>query len=399
MKKYRHKLLIYPILFVVFSSGILIFQSCTNCDSNYIYQPPEAMNDEIIVGSIEQVGMNPKPLEKGMGCIYNNKYDQVHSLLIYKDGMLVFEEYFEGNKYSWDGRHFYGDRILWGKDSMHVIMSCTKSIASACIGIAIDKGYIKNVTESIFNYLPDHQQYKTDGKENITIEHLLTMTSGLEWDEWSGSHSTPDNDIDEIYFNHQSDPVAGVLENELVYKPGEEFTYNGGGTIILGEILRNATNSNIGDFSKEYLFKPLGIDTVFWYRFEDGTFAYDGSLKMTPRDMLKIGVTYLNRGTWNDQRIVSENWIEKSSTPFNNNKGIKLPIDDSGKNGYAYSWWTNTVSGKKGKARLFQAGGWGGQEIIVIPDYNMVVVFTGGNYVVKKHIYKMLERYVIPAIE
>ena len=337
-------------------------------------------------------------IAKAIGCIYANKYDQIHSMLIYKDSILVFEKYFEGNKYKWDGPDYYGERIQWDKDSMHVIMSCTKSFTSACIGIAIDKGFIKSVNESIFNYLPDYQSYKTDGKENISIEHLLTMTSGLKWNEW-GAHDPSTNDIDGLYSYCQSDPVSCVLEKPLVYKPGEKFTYNGGGMIILGEILKNATSMNIEEFSKMYIFEPLGIESAQWYQFENGTYACDGSLIMTPRDMLKFGVIYLNEGNWNNKRILSKEWVEKSKKTYNNNTGIKIPIDDSGKNGYAYSWWTNEISVSGEKFKLFQAGGWGGQEIIVFPDNNMVIVFTGGNYTVKKHLYKVLKRYILPSLQ
>jgi CubicO group peptidase (beta-lactamase class C family) len=224
------------------------------------------------------------------------------------------------------------------------------------------------------------------------------MTSGLKWNEWS-EHGPSTNDIDRLYSYFQSDPVNCVLESPLVNKPGEKFTCNGGGIIILGEILKNATNMNIEDFSKKYLFRPLGIDSVQWYQFENGTYICDGSLKMTSRDMLKFGVTYLNEGNWNNERILSRDWVKKSKETFNNNSGINIPMDDSGKNGYAYSWWTNDLSVSGKKVKVFQAGDWGGQEIIVIPDDNMAVVFTGGNYTLKKHIYTVLKRFVLPALQ
>ncbi|MBC8320142.1 MAG: serine hydrolase [Bacteroidetes bacterium] len=384
------------ILLISFLS--FLFISCNNCPSVYTYQPPEFINNGLEIGTLEQVGMDSFLVSKAIDCIYANKYDQVHSILIYKDGLLVFEEYFEGNDFKWDGPDHYGERIQWDKNSMHVIMSCSKSIASASIGIAVDHGYIKSVDESIFNYLPDHQQFKTNGKEMITIKHLLTMTSGLKWDEWK-SHGTSANDIDRIYFECSDDPVKCVLEKELLNTPGEKFTYNGGGTIILGEILKHATKMNIGDFSKKYLFTPLGIDSVYWYQFKNGTYACDGSIKMTSQDMLKFGITYLNEGKWNNESIVSNDWVTKSKSTYKNNTGINIPIDDSGRNGYAYSWWTNEISISGEKVNLFQAGGWGGQEIIIFPDDNMVVVFTGGNYVVKKHIYKILKRFILPAIK
>ena len=114
--------------------------------------------------------------------------------------------------------------------------------------------------------------------------------------------------------------------------------------------------------------------------------------------MLKIGITYLNEGVWNGQRIISKEWVEKSKTIYRGNSGIQVPLDDAGKCGYGYTWWINEADGPNGKVNLFQASGWGGQEIIVIPDLDLVVVFTGGNYVVKKHIYEILERFILPAV-
>ncbi len=390
----------YNIKYQIFVFTILstLFVGCSNCESIYIYRSPEFIDDGLKVGTLKDVGIDSQKIGQAVDCIYANKYNQVHSMLIYKDGMLVLEEYFEGNKYQWDAPNLQGPRIQWDKDSMHVIMSCTKSITSACIGIAIDKGYIKSVNESIFNYLPEHQQYKTDGKSKISIEHLLTMTSGLEWDEW-GPHDPSTNDIDRLYFYCQDDPVSCVLEKQLKHKPGDKFTYNGGGTIILGEILKNATKKNVKDFSNLYLFQPLGIDSVTWYQFENGTYACDGSLNMTSRDMLKFGISYLNGGKWNEERVVSNQWVENSKRTYNNNTGINIPIDDSGRNGYAYSWWTNEISRNGRKTKLFQAGGWGGQEIIVFPEENIVVVFTGGNFKVRKRIYNILERFIFPALE
>jgi CubicO group peptidase (beta-lactamase class C family) len=168
--------------------------------------------------------------------------------------------------------------------------------------------------------------------------------------------------------------------------------------IVLSEILQNATGRDYLDFARENLFDPLGIEKVDWYQFPSGAYACDGACWMTPRSMLKIGITFLNEGKWNGEQIISKDWVEKSRTVYGNNTGINVPLDDTGRNGYGYTWWINTVSSPEGKVDIYQASGWGGQEIIVIPDLNMTVVFTGGNYVVKKHIHKILEDYILESI-
>jgi CubicO group peptidase (beta-lactamase class C family) len=312
--------------------------------------------------------------------------------------MLVFEEYMEGNKYLYEGQYHYGERIQWDKDSLHVTMSSTKSIVSACIGIAVDKGIIDSVDESIFNYLPDHQRYKTSGKANITIEHLLTMSSGLEFDEWSTGHGSRANDIDRIHWDCQDDPLACVLERSLIENPGERFNYNSGGTIVLGEILRNTSGLDMAEFADEHLFDPLGIDSVTWNRFENGVIACGGGLSMTSRDMLKVGICFLNDGIWNEQQVISKKWIELSKEDYGNNTGINVPGSDLKRQGYGYSWWTGTLDSPKEELRYYAASGWGGQKIFVIDEINMVVIFTGGNYVVKNHHREIMERFVLAAI-
>jgi CubicO group peptidase (beta-lactamase class C family) len=378
----------------------LLNMGCTEQDEfHWPYSPPEDTDDGLEVASLDDVGMDTHVVSQIMDNIYANKYDQIHSVLIYKDGFLVFEEYVEGNRYKWDGLYHYGERIQWHRDSLHVIMSCTKSIVSACIGIAVDQGYIQDVSESIFNYLPDHQQYKNGGIENITIEHLLTMTSGIEWNEWGSAHGSDANDIDALHIHHGDDPVAGVLQRSMKHEPGTKFVYNSGGTNILGEILRNATQKRIDEFAQEFLFDPLGIDLVTWNEFSSGAIDCGGGARMTSRDMMKFGITFLNDGMYEGTRIISSDWVKKCSESYNDNYPINPPLNDSGRNGYGYSWWTDEVSGGGISTYLFRASGWGGQQVNVFPELDMVIVFTGGNYVVKSHYEKIIERFVLPAIK
>ena len=372
--------------------------SCNNCPSVYSYQAPEFENEGLNVGTLNQVGMDSLKIANLVDCIYAEKYGQIHSVLIYKDSLLVFEKYFEGHKFKWDGPNYYGEWVKWNKTTPHQIMSCTKSFVSACIGIAIDQGYIKSVHQSIFNFLPEHQQYRSDGRENITIEHLLTMTSGLQWDEWHAAHATSANDIDRLYIECWENPLNCVFERPLVAKPGEEFTYNGGGLIALGEILKNATGMNLIEFGKAHLFEPLGINNIQWDTFPKGEVEAGGGLHLTPRDMLKFGIMYLNNGVWNGEQIINEDWVEKSATAYRNNSGIKLPIEDSGKNGYGYTWWISEVDDGSHNTQMYRANGWGGQVIMVLPKKNAVVVFTSGNYSSKSRLFKMLERYILTAM-
>jgi CubicO group peptidase (beta-lactamase class C family) len=387
----KKKFLLITIVIVLIGVGVYLAITLSGPSIPYTYQPPQNINDGLDVGTLDEVSIDSELIEKAVNGINRGKYKEVHSILIFKDDKLVLEEYFEGHKYQWDAPNHHGELVTWNRSMLHDIHSVTKSITSACIGIAIDNGFIESVHQSIFDYLPEHQHLSTDGKDRITIEHLLTMTSGLEWTEWNAPYSSRDNPIIEIWFQdaeQNKDPFTFVLEGLLIDEPGTSFRYFGG-------IIENATQMDIDEFSAEYLFEPLQIDSFdWWLRYESGVIEAASGLKMTPRDMVKIGVTYLNNGVWNEERIVSEEWVEKSAKPFGNNKGIDVPGTGKRNVGYSYSWWTKEYP----ESDTFYAGGWGGQNIFVFPELNAVIVTTGGTYTSSTRTMSLLERYIIPAL-
>ena len=385
-------------LFLILSMSSILSLGCTNDLSEiYPYDPPQNLDDGIEVGTLEELHIDTQMILKASEKIHNGRFGEVHSMLIYKDNNLVFEEYYKGHRYQWDAPDYQGELVNWDQNMAHEMMSVTKSFTSACIGIAIDQGFIESVHQSIFDYLPDHQHLKTDYREYITIEHLVTMTMGLAWDEWSVAHGSAANDIDGLWFDCK-ETVTCVLDRPWWQEPGKLFTYNGGGMAILTEILRNATGMNISEFSEKYLLDPLGISNFKWSQFPGDVWDGSGAFEICPRDMLKFGVTYLDEGQWHGEEIISSAWVEKSSTPYGNNININIPGEDSGNNGYGYTWWTSKFDNSGLKTNMFRAGGWGGQEIMVFPEIDMVLVFTGGNYAEKTHLYKIVERYILPAI-
>jgi CubicO group peptidase (beta-lactamase class C family) len=365
----------------------------TNKQSNH------ASNDGFAIGSLAESKIDSQLVNKAVDEINLGKHDEVHSMIIFKDNKIVFEKYFPGHTYKWDGPNFHGELMSWDKSTLHGAKSVSKSITSLCVGIAIDKGFIKNVNQSIFDYLPDHQQLKLNGKEKITIEHLLTMTSGLEWVEWGPSLSSEKNDIVGIWFQDK-DPLTFILQKPLKHEPGTTFNYSGGNTIVLAEIIRNATKMDLAKFSERYLFKPLGIDSTDWnLRFTNGVIEAGGGLEITPRAMTKIGELCLNNGTFRGKKIISEQWIEKCFTQYANNKNIYIPGHASGSHGYSYSWWLKTYKKSGKEINMFHAVGWGGQEIVIIPQLNTVVVFTGGNYTKFATTFSLIDKYILPAIQ
>lgn len=379
---------------------LLLLVSCNSQpDISYVYVQPEALKDGIGTGSLMDANIDSTLIIEAVGRINRGKYKEVHSMLIYRNDKLVFEAYFEGHKYKWEAPYHHGEYVTWGRSMPHHIMSATKSITSACIGIAIEKGYIESVHQPISDYLPEYKHLLTDGKDKITIEHLLTMTAGLEWDEWGAPLSSSNNDLVGLWV-HCKDPIGCILGCNLIHQPGKSFTYSGGNMVVLGEIIKNATRMEIDEFSKKHLFDPLGIDSSNWaQRFDNGVIYAGGGLIITPREMLKFGATFLNNGYWNAQPIISKQWIEKCTAEYANNSKINIPGQASGRHGYSYSWWLKSYTMGANEINMFNAGGWGGQEIIILPELNTVVVFTGGNYTSNVKVFDILENYILPAIK
>lgn len=392
--------------FLTIAVAAFLVAGC-NSDSygHYTLQAAENIGDGLEVGTLDEVGMDSALLSEAAARITGDAYGEVHSLLIHKDGKLVFEEYFPGHTYKWDGPGFHGAWVDWDVNEPHNIHSVGKSITSASVGIAIDQGFIEGVDQSIFDYLPDHQHLMADGKEAITIEHLLTMTSGLAWDEWGTAYSDGENDMIRLWLSCE-DQVACVLEAPLDAEPGTEFTYSGGNMVLLGEIIENATQTDIEEFSATHLFEPLGIDPPEWGRFDSGIVDASGDQYLTPRGMIKFGATYLSRGVWNGQQVIPSGWVDKSATPYeetswHNSFLRSMPPGDHtwGRRGYSYTWWTHEYSNSGTGFPAYFALGFGGQKIYVFPEQDAVVVFTAANYGTTDTTIEILTDYVIPAMK
>ncbi|WP_321344746.1 serine hydrolase [uncultured Draconibacterium sp.] len=387
----KTRIKVIAILFFVLAAA-----SCNSTSKNYNYQVPAQTNDGLQVESLEKSNIDSTLIIDAAKRIERGKYGEIHSMLIYKNDKLVFEDYFEGHKYQWDASGHKGEYVSWDKNTPHVLQSASKSFVSICFGIAVEKGFIESIDQSIFDYLPDYQNYNADNKNYVTIKTLLTMTSGFLWDEWGVALSSTQNDAIGIYFS-EKDPVEFVLERPLIAVPGTHFTYSGGDMQILEKILKNATGMNIDEFSEKYLFEPLGIESNdWWLRYDTGEISTGGGLKLTPRDMLKVGVLFLNDGVWNGEQIISKEWVEKCGHPFGPNYGINIPGEDLGTVGYGYTWWTKQ---DEEYGRMYCALGWGGQKIMLFPDLNAVVVFTGANFKSKVKQNRILENFVLPALQ
>jgi len=242
----------------------------------------------------------------------------------------------------------------------HNVMSVTKSVTSILIGIAIDKGFIPSVNEPIDGYIRPLVIDLDPAKGQITIKHLLTMTYGLEWSEIPGPSEF-------MQWYNSPDKLLYILNKPFVSIPGQSFNYSDGASHLASVVLSQATNMTANEFAQQYLFTPLGITERNWTTDNRG-FNYGGvRLFLYPEDMLKIGKLVLNKGKWENEQIVSEEWIDES-TQFQISTQNVIPYGSS----YGYYWWRATAN----SYNFFYANGWAGQFIIVVPDFSLIVVAT-----------------------
>lgn len=269
----------------------------------------------------------------------------IDSMLIVRNGYIVFEKYLNPEN---------------NQSSLHSIYSCTKSVLSALIGIAIDKGYIESVDQKILDFFPNLTFANPDPrKENIKIKHLLTMTSGLEWHEFDVPYNDPNNSFAQLATS--TNWVQYVLDRTMVAEPGERWNYNTGDFHLLSAILQNATGLPTRDFAIDSLATPIGIVDFFWQTDPQGIHFGGSGLKLAPRSMAKFGFLYLNNGTWDNRQLVPKDWVVSSTTSYSS---TDTTTD------YCYGWW------RKPNLQTYYALGYAGQLIYVVPQHDLVVVFT-----------------------
>jgi CubicO group peptidase (beta-lactamase class C family) len=213
------------------------------------------------------------------------------------------------------------------------------------------------------------------------------MRSGLEWNESEVPYDDARNDLIQLF--RVQDPIAYILSKPFVAEPGQDWYYSGGNTNLLGEVIRSSTGQRMDAFAEQYLFAPLGITNYQWDHINAETIHASGNLQLRPRDMAKFGLLYLNGGVWNGQRIVSQEWVEASTRPHAALSG----------GGYGYQWWLRSYDYGSESAPCFFAAGWGGQRIHVFPALDMVVVFTGGNYVSEDPAGEIIASFILPAVQ
>lgn len=299
--------------------------------------------------TLTEVNMSASKLNDMLAIIEAQDYP-IDSVFIIKDGYAVFEEYPSG---------------LYNPTQRHDMHSVSKSFTSTLIGIALQQGLIESVDEHVLDLFPEYTPANPDSrKSDITIEHLVSMSAGLEWDESSLPYTDPDvNDIGGMMAS--SDVVQYVLDKPMINDPGEVFLYSGGVTTLLGAIIQQIPGYTTNSFAEEFLFEPLGFGLTTWYVYPGGWYNSQGGFRANTHDMAKLGFLYLNNGTWNGTQILSSDYVSNATSPQFTD--LYFPPDYAG---YGWQWWLAP------DMETFMACGRMGQKIIVSRELDLVVVFT-----------------------
>jgi CubicO group peptidase (beta-lactamase class C family) len=335
---------------------------------NYTWQQPKDDKDGLLTGSIEKSGLNTLLLAQMMQKIVDGTYPNVHSVLIVKDGRLVFEEYF----YEYD------------KNSLHELRSASKSFISALTGIAIDKGFIADKNQKVLPYFPEYSLSNLSGpKKQITIENLLTNQSGLDCDVANDQSAG-----NETVMSNSDDWVKFTLDLPMADTPGGRGMYCSGNPITLGCIIEKTTKQDLPQFAKANLFDPLGITDFKWHfkpdKSSSETFC---QLYLRSRDLAKFGLLYLNGGLWNGKQILSPDWVKESLKKHSTIQNVD----------YGYLWWLKYLDADGVRYYGKAAQGNGGQKIYIWPELNMVTVITGGNYNTQSPSDEIIAKYILPS--
>jgi CubicO group peptidase (beta-lactamase class C family) len=328
---------------------------------------PAAVDDGWQIDTPDAQGLDRSPL-----CALADRLqasDDVHSIVVVRHGRLLFEQYFAGYDEPWG----YDDKRYQFEPKMkHDMRSVSKSVVSLLTGIAVERRVIDGVDAQVLQFFPDMAPAATAGWSRIKLRDLLTMSSGMAWDE-NRAWTDPKND--EPHLASEADPLRYVLSKAVVAPPGEQWNYNGGGVELLGAIIARQSGQSLDQFAREALFGPLGITDFEWQTYPNGKLAAASGLRLRPRDAAKIGQLILNKGAWHGVQIVSADWIEQSTKPRFQAIGYFGGLFFYGK-----SWWLGrTLSGGK-DVPWIAAMGLGGQRIFIIPSLDLVVASTAGLY-------------------
>lgn len=301
----------------------------------------------------------------------------IDAIMIVRDGQPILEAY----------SHPMRD------DMPHVMWSTTKSVTSMLVGIAIDEGHIPSVDAPMLDFFSQAGNPEQHNPEQrpITVAHLLSMTAGVEWDEWLASYGSEANSVRK--FAVLDEPVSAFLNLKVVEPPGNTFDYCTGCTDMLMAIIDETVSDHedtpsARQYAESRLLTPLQIDNFVWDAYPEGLLHGGYGLWLTLRDFVRLGELYLNNGVWEGEQIVPADWVALSTQ-----KHVEFTSDGfPGIDGYGYGWWTLEDGG-------YVALGSRGQMLAVLPQYDAVIgIFSGLSLQTSNSHLQLLRDHIIPAL-
>jgi CubicO group peptidase (beta-lactamase class C family) len=325
--------------------GVLLFYVKGTIKGQIGYWPTK----EWILSTPEEQGIDSVGLTN---FVRGLKGKNVHSFMVIRNGNVITEAY----------------NATTNASSKQDLLSATKSVTSALVGIAIKDDKIVNVEEKISDYFPELLQESDVRKKDIKVSNLLTMTSGLEWDN--------NAEISSNKMISSANWLQYLLALPLSSDPGTQFTYSNGSAHLLSALIQKATSKSEVDYAREVLFGPLGIKVIAWDSDPQGLSVGSFGLHLTIRDIAKFGYLYLNDGKWENKEIVSPEWIKASTK-----RAIEFQDADvhPSAEAYGYLWWLHSAKENGPLSESYAANGSGGQSIIIMPKQNMEIVITANN--------------------
>jgi len=291
--------------------------------------------------------------------ILENKFGKINSLIFYLANKRIFEEYFNG----------------YQADMMHEFQSVTKSIQALLIGLAIQKKLIANIDIPIKSFFPEYNALDwSNGKDKITIKHLMQMTAGLAWNEENTSYISLQNHSNQLAWS--KDWIGFALDMPMSSYPGEKFNYSSANPIIISALLNKIFDGGHELFVQQELFKPLNIEQYNYHRSVYNPHIL-ADVEMLPKDMLKIGRLVQQKGIWEGNQVVASDWIKEM---------LENTIDTNKENlQYGYFWWHTSLEVNAKHFVVNYAWGYGSQHIFLVKEIDLIMVCTGKNYDVNLH--------------
>lgn len=350
---------------------------------SYSYAPPPQLEDGWPTASLEEVGISRDGIEKFIQAVINTPIDSAnaqedHGILIARHGKLVLEEYFHGEN----------------RDKPHETRSASKSVASDLAGAAMQSGVQLKTSDLVYEVmnggvLPADLEPR---KRAMTLENILTMSSGLECDD--NDEKSPGFEDNMWNQTEQPDFYKWTLALNMVRQPGEKAVYCSAGANLVGGVVARAAKQLPQILFQKLLAEPMQMQRFYLPTSPAGESTFTGGLKFPPREFMKLGQVHLNGGTWNGRRIYTADWSRRATSP--------LVYLEAYKSKYSYLWWNIEYPYKGKNISAYFASGNGGQVVMAIPEFDLVLAFYAGNYNDRggrKAVSVYVPQYILPAIE